>query len=415
MPSAHRTLSVADVHDHIRDEITGSLSEGCVGVELEWLTVYRDNPVELVSHDLIKRLLEPERPLPSGGRLNFEPGGQLEVSSAPASSVGVICADAASADIELIQTKLEPAGIRLLGIGLDPCRHNPRVLDVPRYQAMEKYLDSQWPNGRRMMRDTASVHVNLDAGLEDQAGRWRFVHDLGPMLVACFSNSALAGGKPTGWRSSRMAIWQSIDPSRTRPVALGPDPASDWAGYALAARVMFMGDGTALRAIHSGLTFGQWMDSGHELGYPTLEDLDLHLTTLFPPIRPKAWLELRMIDALPEPWWRVPVAVCMALTYDRAAARRVQKYLEPARGLWVEAAMYGMSHPTLALAARVCFANAINALEGMEVDSKTLAATHDYYDRYVRRGRSPADDQLDFWTAMGAINETNMGLEKIWT
>jgi glutamate--cysteine ligase len=415
MPSAHRTLSVEDLHDHVRDEITGSLSEGCVGVELEWLTVFRNNPAEPVSHDLLKRLLEPEKPLPSGGRLTFEPGGQLEISSAPASSVGVICADAASADIELVQAKLDQAGIRMVGIGLDPYRRNPRVLEMPRYRAMEAYFDSAWPNGRRMMRDTAAIQVNLDAGLEDQAGRWRLVHALGPVLLACFSHSALSNGRPTGWRSTRMAIWQSLDASRTSPAAHVDDPVNDWSAYAMAANVMFISKANDLVPVLSPMTFAQWMDRGHELGYPTIEDLSLHLTTLFPPIRPRGWLELRMIDALPEPWWRVPVAICMALAYDRLAAKRAEKYLEPAAGLWVEAAMHGMSHPVLARAARVCFANAINALEGMEVDSETLAATHDYYDRYVRRGRSPADDQLNFWTAMGAVNETNIGLEEIWT
>lgn len=415
MPSVHRTLSLEDVHSHVRDELSGSLSEGCLGVELEWLTVYPGNPQELVSHVLLKQLVDFEEPLPSGGRLNIEPGGQVEISSAPASSLGVICSTAASADIELIQSKLDPAGIRLLGVGLDPYRHNPRVLAVPRYQAMERYFDSAWRQGRRMMRDTAAVHVNLDAGLEDQTARWRLVHDLGPTLLACFANSAIAGGRPTGWRSTRMAIWQSLDPSRTRPAEGGPDPVSDWTSYTLGARVMFIGQGSGLRPILTSLTFGEWMDEGHDLGYPTVDDLALHLTTLFPPIRPRGWLELRMIDALPEPWWRVPVAVCTALIYDRLAAGRAEKYLKPTRGLWVEAAMHGMSHPKLAQSARVCFANAINALEGMDVDTETLAATHDYYDRYVRRGRSPADDQLDLWTAMSAVNGIDSGLEEIWT
>ena len=224
MPSLRRTLSAEEVHAYVRDEVSGSLSEGCVGVELEWFTVYRDNPAQLVSHELLKELLRPDQPLPSGGRLNFEPGGQIEVSSAPASSLGVICADAASADLELIQTKLGQAGIGLLGIGLDPCRHSPRVLEVPRYRAMEEYLDSAWPNGRRMMRDTAAIQVNIDAGLEGQGDRWRLVHDLGPTMLACFSNSALSDGRPTGWRSTRMAIWQSLYPTRTRPAISVGDP-----------------------------------------------------------------------------------------------------------------------------------------------------------------------------------------------
>ena len=59
-----------------------------------------------------------------------------------------------------------------------------------------------------------------------------------------------------------------------------------------------------------------WVEAGHPLGFPTADDLAYHLTTLFPPVRPKGWLELRMIDALPDPWWRVPVAVAAAWIDD---------------------------------------------------------------------------------------------------
>ncbi|MDQ4149305.1 MAG: glutamate-cysteine ligase family protein [Actinomycetota bacterium] len=414
MPSARRTLSFQDVRSHVRDEISGSLSEGCVGVELEWLALDPQKPEKVIPLELLEQLLDPAEPLPSGGRLTFEPGGQVEISSSPTSCLRIVC-PAASADIGLIQSKLSTLGIRLIGVGLNPYRSSPRLLDLPRYRAMEEYLDNEWPKGRSMMRDTASVQVNIDAGLGEEAARWRFVHALGPALTACFSNSAILNGRPTGWRSTRMATWQSLDASRTRPASGTGDPVTDWTDYALQARVMFIKRAEEdLQPVLTPLTFGEWIDRGHDHRYPTIEDLALHLTTLFPPVRPRGWLELRMIDALPDPWWRVPLAICTALVYDRLAFKRAEKVLEPVADLWVEAAMQGMSHPRLANAVRICFANAMNALEGMDVDSETIAATRDYYDRYVRRGRSPADDQLALWTALGAIKGTDDSLEAIW-
>ena len=124
-----------------------------------------------------------------------------------------------------------------------------------------------------------------------------------------------------------------MDPSRTgsgpptgrrRRVACR-SPAEEWLAYALAARVMMIRvspdrfeavDGPLGEEL---LTFAAWMERGHELGWPTLEDFEYHLTTLFPPVRPKGWLELRMLDSLPDPWWRVAAGVATALLEDADA------------------------------------------------------------------------------------------------
>src|SRR5207302_1910655 len=83
--------------------------------------------------------------------------------------------------------------------------------------------------GRLMMCSTASVQVCVDAGADDadMTTRWEALHALGPVLVALFANSPLRGGRPTGWRCTRQAIWSRIDPSRTRPPA---SPAPHRAG-----------------------------------------------------------------------------------------------------------------------------------------------------------------------------------------
>ena len=108
-----------------------------------------------------------------------------------------------------------------MGTGLATRADAPRVLDAPRYRAMEAYFDSRWPAGRTMMRNTASIQVNLDVGSPATTdARWHLAHDIGPVLTACFANSPFdAGGNPSGYRSTRAAVWHAIDPGAHR---LGP-------------------------------------------------------------------------------------------------------------------------------------------------------------------------------------------------
>ena len=149
------------------------------------------------------------------------------------------------------------------------------------------------------------------------------------------------------------------------------------------------------------LTFGEWMARGHELGWPTEPDFAYHLTTLFPPVRLRGWLELRMVDALPDPWWRVPGAIVTALLDDGAAAEEAARASVPAAGLWHEAARLGLSHPRLAESARRCFTAALDALPRLGADVDTHDACADYVERFVLRGRCPADDVLDAWVREG--------------
>ena len=137
--------------------------------------------------------------------------------------------------------------------------------------------------------------------------------------------------------------------------------------------------------------FGAWVEDGHELGHPTVEDLDYHLTTLFPPVRPRGWLELRFFDALPDPWWRAATTVVSTLLSDDEAGRTAALFSSGTEDLWGEAARFGLAHPALADAARACFDVALGARH-----DDTVA---EFADRFVARRRSPADDRLEEWKA----------------
>jgi glutamate--cysteine ligase len=403
MPSPTPSLTVTDVRRWVDEQVflttasNGRDPHGRVGIELEWLTVAHDgrapDPIEVAA-------LLPA--LPGGSRLTFEPGGQLELSGPPALDVGAALA-AMHADTDAVRDALGAAGSELVGTGIDTRRDLARVLDQPRYAAMEEYFDTAWPAGRTMMRNTASIQVNVDIGAPGEVDtRWHRAHDLGPVLTACFANSPFdASGRPSGYRSTRAAVWHAIDPCRTS-AARRQHPASsagdDWARYVLDAPVMMVRvDDERSVALRAPLPFEEWIVDGHDLGWPTLDDLAHHVTTLFPPVRPRGWLELRMIDALPEQWWPVAVAVTVALLDDPLAAEWAATACAPVRNHWAAAARDAVHDPDLSDAARWCFDAAQLALERLDVDAATMDATEEYAARFVRRSRCPADDLLDEW------------------
>jgi ergothioneine biosynthesis glutamate--cysteine ligase EgtA len=417
-----------------------------VGVELEWLVRDARDPALPVSRERIAAAVSlfnedtaiDGRPapdaesqpaawlpsssapgvLPSGAFLTAEPGGQLELSSLPADSLAD-CVAATSGDLAALRAAVAGAGLDLAGYGIDPIRPPRRLLDQPRYRAMEAFFDRGGPWGRQMMCSTASVQVCLDAG-DDGSGptgyrsRWRLVHAIGPVLVAAFANSPLRAGRATGWRSTRQQAWAHMDPGRTRPphVHDGSDPRDAWARYALDAQLMCVrGPETADWAAPPGVTLRDWVRGdwargtpgrGSAVGAPrppTADDLGYHLSTLFPPVRPRGHLELRMIDAQPGDGWIVPLAVATALMDDPRAADEAMAATEPLAASggdpWLRAAWLGPSDPAIARASRDCFAAARGALDRMGVPVAITTTVDAFIEDYVSRDRCPADDTTE--------------------
>jgi glutamate--cysteine ligase len=404
MPSPRPTLSVHHVGDHVAEHVFGSVADPFgLGVELEWLTSQGGREHRLAEPQAAS-LIAGLSPLPHGGRLTVEPGGQLELSTAPFRTVDELCR-AASAELALLDTACHDQRVELIALGADPVRVPERVTVAPRYQAMEQYFDQLGPAGRTMMCNTAAIQVNVGLGRPDQVERrWTLANHLGPTLIACFANSPFAGGLPSGWQSSRLRAWWALDPSRSAPVRCDLAPVDAWAAYALDARVMLMQVGDhRCEPIIEPLTFGAWLTDGHELGWPTVDDLAYHLTTLFPPVRPKGWLELRMFDALPNPLWKVAVAVTCALLTTVAAADDVDRAIAGTEDLWVDAAQLGLGHPELARSAREVFGLARQVLASTGVDPDLLDLVGAFDERWVSRGRSLADDRLDAWRIDGEL------------
>jgi glutamate--cysteine ligase len=216
------------------------------------------------------------------------------------------------------------------------------------------------------------------------------------VLTAAFANSPLRLGSPTGYANSRQDVWSRIDRTRTAAPS-GPDPAEAWARYALDARVLLIRRDEQPWVVGPGLTLREWLTGSTPWGRPTYDDLAYHLSTLFPPVRPHGWLELRAIDALPDHLWPVAVAVVTALVDDPRAAEVARDATAGLDGHSHRAARDGLHDPVLRRAAERCFDAALLALPGLGVGTPLLDAVDDYADRYVTAGRNPGDDLLDDW------------------
>ncbi|MEU6477487.1 ergothioneine biosynthesis glutamate--cysteine ligase EgtA [Streptomyces sp. NPDC047017] len=381
-----------------------------LGVETEWLVHELRTPRLPVTPERLEAAYAALRAVPLGSALTVEPGGQLELSSPPAASL-TECVSTVSADLDAVRAVLAGQGLCLVGAGHDPWHTPGRFLRERRYDALEQCLDRNGPAGRHMMCASASVQVCVDAGHEEpgplgHVRRWWLAHQLGPVLVAAFASSPLVAGRPTGWRSTRQLHWAQIGPGRAGGPSLDGDPRAAWTRHVLDAPVMCVRREDGPWQVPDGLTFRDWIRSGLPRP-PTREDLDYHLTTLFPPVRPRGHLELRMIDAQPgDDGWIVPLAVTAALFDDPEASETAYRAVKPLaeraltrpaphNALWADAARSALADPELREAAVICFEAAVAALPRLGAGDEVTGAVAAHLDHYVRRGRCPADDLLD--------------------
>jgi glutamate--cysteine ligase len=406
MLAAEPVLTLDDarriIAEHGFKPATPSTSPARLGIEIEWHTVRIDAPEDPVPFDLIESTAS-RIELPGGSRLTFEPGGQVELSSL--ALPGFDAAAAISADTRALTRGLADSGVGLVGLGLLPGSSRPRTLQSPRYDAMEAHFDVIGTAGRTMMRQTAAIQVNVDLGAHDATPtRWETAHALGPLLSAAFANSPFLTNGPSGWLSTRLSVWLAIERGRSAPVGASGAAGSAWADYSLRAPVMFIRSTEHdYVPVYEPLSFADWITDGHALGWPTEDDLAYHLTTLFPPIRPRGWLELRMIDSLPSEWSTVPAIVAFALLEDADAAARIAPVLAPLAGRWNDAARDALHRPDFARAASECFTAALDALPGLGAAAGVIELVERYRDRFVSRERCPADDLLDAWRTTGRL------------
>jgi glutamate--cysteine ligase len=365
-----------------------------IGLEVEGHCHDPADPHRRPGWDEIAGILERLPTLPGGSVVTVEPGGAVELSGPPAQGV-LASIDAMNRDQDVLRSTFADAGLGLVFLGADPLRPPKRINPGARYRAMEQFFRASRSGeaGAAMMTSTASIQVNVDAGPRDGwAARVRLAHALGPTMIAIAANSPMLGGEFTGWVSTRQRVWGDMDSARCGPIlgASGDDPGTDWARYALKAPVMLVHSPEAT-AVTQWVPFADWVDGRVLLGdrRPTTADLEYHLTTLFPPVRPRQWLEIRYLDSVPDALWPAVVFTLVALLDDPVAADIAAEAVEPVATAWDTAARVGLRDRRLYQAANKCVAVAAERAPAELTDAMQLLASG------VERGRCPGDDFSD--------------------
>src|SRR5205807_1668533 len=157
-----RQLTLQQARDHILERGFGNGGPSLVGIEAEWLTVRPQEPAAPAPFDALHRALGTVD-LPAASAITWEPGGQLELSTRPEPDAAGACA-ALEADLGVVRPAAAQLGCTLAAVGIDPLRPPLRVVDSPRYAAMEAFFDTDGDHGRRMMCSTAALQVNVGPG-----------------------------------------------------------------------------------------------------------------------------------------------------------------------------------------------------------------------------------------------------------
>ena len=238
-----------------------------------------------------------------GGEITLEPGGQIELSGRPCETLHE-AKEELDEHVGEILTVGEQLGVEFLGLGIQPLSRLDQIDWVPkkRYRIMGPYMDKVGRFGQRMMKQTATVQVNLDYHSEaDAMKKMRLSTGLAPLMNAIFANSSVCDGAATGFTSFRGWIWTDTDPDRCGmlPFVFSPQAGfEDYAQWALDAPMYFVkreGDYHDL----TGIPFRQFWEQGAAGFRATVGDFALHLSTLFPETRLKTYIELRMADSQP--------------------------------------------------------------------------------------------------------------------
>ena len=285
-----------------------------------------------------------------GDRITMEPGGQLELSGGVMPNAAA-CAEALDAHVREVADIARPLGIRFIGVGARPFGKLDDVAWLPkrRYAVMREYFPRHGRDSRlahHMMKMTATVQANFDYASEaDAVDKIRTAYGVTSIITALYAASPILEGRPTGFKSTRAAIWLETDADRTGLLPFVFEPGftfRDYVEWALDVPDVLRRPGRRLPARRTALPFRRFMVEGWEGEQATIADWEVHLSTLFPEVRLKKYVEVRGADAGPMPMarglgalWRGiledPGGACRRLGPRRQAAVRRARAVAPRR------------------------------------------------------------------------------------
>jgi glutamate--cysteine ligase len=349
-------------------------------------------------------------------RITMEPGGQVELSGG-ALLTASDCATALDAHVREVADVARPLGITFIGTGARPFGALEEIAWLPkrRYAVMRDYFPRYGRDSglaHQMMKLTATVQANFDYASEDDAAEMmRTAYGITSIVTALFAASPIAFGRPTGFKSYRAAIWLETDADRCGllPFVFKPDfRFRDYVDWALDVPMFFVvRDGVYHPA--DKMTFRRFAAEGWQGQRATLADWEVHLSTLFPEVRLKRYIEVRGADAGPMPMARGLGALWRGIIEDAEARRAAYALVadhtfEEREALRREVPRAGMtarfgSRSVRELAVELCAiaAGGLARLSGGAADGALLEPVRAYADA----GRSPADDLLEEFQAAG--------------
>ena len=348
-----------------------------------------------------------------GGAISLEPGGQFELSGAPVETVHQTSSEL-MAHLAQVKEVARPLGIGFLGLGMTPTWSRAEIPIMPkgRYRIMTAYMPKVGGHGLDMMYRTCTVQTNLDySGEADMVKKLRVSLALQPVATAMFANSPFTEGKPNGFLSLRSEIWRDTDPDRSGMLPWAFEPGMGFAryvDYALGVPMYFVKRGERYVDV-AGQSFRDLMQ-GRLPSLPgeraTISDWANHISTIFPEVRLKRYLEMRGADG--GPWRRLPAlpAYWVGLLYDDDSldaawnlvknwtAEQRQQFRDDVPKLGFAATVAGHSalevaKTTLALARRGLARRRRLDAAGND-ESRYLQSIEDY----VARGVTPAEELL---------------------
>lgn len=425
----------AEIEKH--DQLVAYFQDACrprtgwlIGTEYEKVAVRRDNgmaaPFTGGIEEVLRRMADryPWEPILEEGRIvalqgagsiTLEPGGQFELSGQPFATVHEARREL-DEHVEQIVGIGRDLGIAFLGLGIQPYSRLDQIEWVPkkRYGIMGPYMLQKGHLGQRMMKQTATVQMNIDYSSErDAMTKLRVGMGITPILTAMFANSPITDGELNGYASFRAHIWTDTDPDRCGllPFAFGEmSDFSDYVEYALGVPMYFIvRDGRWYNM--TSVTFRQFWKDGHQGYRATMDDWNAHLTTLFPEFRMKKYIEARAIDSQPlELMMAAPAMIkgvfyqddCLAAAWDLVKPwtwdERMQAYNDSHREA-LKARVRGISLRDLALELQEIARHGLTRQPALDSDGRDESKYLEPLNRLTRQGLCPADLSIARWNS----------------
>ena len=349
-----------------------------------------------------------------GASVSLEPGGQLELSGAPLENVHQTCGEV-HRHLREVREVADEVGAGFISLGFRP---DTKLEDVPvmpkgRYGIMRSYMPKVGTHGLEMMFRTCTVQTNLDFSSEtDMVKKFRVSLALQPIATALFANSPFLEGKLNGYKSYRSRVWLDTDPDRTGMLPFVFDEGfgfEQYVDYALDVPMYFVyRDGDYLDA--SGKSFRGFLDGKLDIlpgEIPTISDFDDHLSTIFPEVRLKTFLEMRGADT--GPWGELCAlpAFWVGLLYEQDALDAAWDLVkgwtaEERQSLREDAAKYGLQtvfrdRTVQDIAGEVLAISrqGLNARANLNNYGENESVFLQELDEFVRTGKTNADILID--------------------